>query len=220
MGIGRLEFIRLSGLALAGTIINPLQAVITHDEYYINKKLGIMFTIPKTWGFVKVKDFGKIKDGQILDGHYESIKYEVYEDLGSPICIVSKYYEDLSEHDGLFSPTIILKVYPKSEFNSYGHKNFEELVNWSRHHSDSVLKEDKIIKEYEPYTSNNCLFFEHDSEYLFEHAELEKPIKIEQKSIKFEHQNLYYQFSCHQSTETNQIAIQEFEEFKKSIILI
>ena len=220
MGIGRLEFLRLTSLALAGTMIDPSQAVVTHDQYYINKKLGIMFTIPKNWGFVKIKDFGKLKEDQILDGHYESIKHEVYENLGDPICIVTKYYKDIPENNGLFSPTIILKINPKSEFNSYGHKNFEELANWSIHLSESVLKENKIIKEYEPYISNNCQFFEHDSEYLFEHAELENPIKVEQKSIKFEHQNFYYQFSCHQSIETNQIASQEFQEFKKSIKLI
>ncbi|SFN91479.1 hypothetical protein SAMN04487989_10656 [Bizionia echini] len=220
MGIGRREFTKLIGLALTGTIIDPLQAVVTHNEYYINKKLGIMFTIPKSWGFVKIKDFGKIKDKQILDGFYESIKNEVYEDLGSPICIVTKYYEDLPEHDGLFSPSIILKITPKSEFDSYGHKNFEELIHMSRKNDNSVLKDYKIVNIYVPYTLNNCQFFEDDSEYLFEHKELKKPIKVEQKSIKFEHQNFYYEFSCHQSLEMNEKADIEFEAFKNSIKLI
>ncbi|TYA53221.1 hypothetical protein [Formosa maritima] len=220
MGIGRREFTKLIGLALTGVIIDPLQAVVTYNEYYINKKLGIMFTIPKSWGFVKIKDFGKIKDEQILDSFYESIKNEVYEDLGNPICIVTKYYEDLPEHDGLFSPSIILKMTPKSEFDSYGHKNFEELIKMSRKNDNSVLKDYKIVNIYDPYTLNNCQFFEDDSEYLFEHKELEKSIKVEQKSIKFEHQNLYYQFSCHQSLEMNEKADIEFEAFKKSIKLI
>ncbi len=39
MGIGRLEFLRLTTMALGGLAINPLQSVITNNNIYINKKL-------------------------------------------------------------------------------------------------------------------------------------------------------------------------------------
>ena len=55
---------------------------------------------------------------------------------------------------------------------------------------------------------------------IFKIKVLKKPIKVKQKSIKFEHQNFYYQFSCHQSLEINEKADIEFEAFKKSIKLI
>ena len=66
MGIGRRNFLRLIGLALTGLTIDPLQAVITNDDLYINKKLGILFYKPTNWGFLNTKDFGKLKDDQIL----------------------------------------------------------------------------------------------------------------------------------------------------------
>ncbi len=81
MGIGRREFFTLTSLAVAELAVNPLQAVITTDTVYINKKLGILFHKPASWGFVNVKDFGKLKDGQILGNGWDEMKNEVWEDL-------------------------------------------------------------------------------------------------------------------------------------------
>jgi len=38
--------------------------------------------------------------------------------------------------------------------------------------------------------------------------------------MKQAHNNFYYDFNCHQSKEQNQIANEEFENFKQSIKLI
>lgn len=220
MGIGRRSFIKLSSLALMGTITDPLQAVVTHENFYVNKKLGIMFEIPEKWGFVKVKDFGKLKSEQILDGIYELIKDDVYEDLGEPICIATKYYQDLPQYKGMFSPTITLNVTPKSELKDLGFKNFEELIEISSLGTSHLLKEFNIVKRHETYNQSGCKFYENDSTYKFEHVELKKPLNVELKTIKFENNNFYYDLNCHQSNEVNQIAVEEFEFFKQSIKLI
>ena len=62
MGIGRREFLKLSSLATLGFIINPFEGVVAADNVYINKKLGVLFHKPDGWGFVRIKDFGKLKD--------------------------------------------------------------------------------------------------------------------------------------------------------------
>jgi hypothetical protein len=90
MGLGRREFLRLTSLALAGLTVNPLQAVVTTDNVYINKKLGILFHKPPSWGFVNVKDFGKLKDAQILANGWDENKDKVWANLGDPICIATK----------------------------------------------------------------------------------------------------------------------------------
>lgn len=54
MGIGRRQFIKLSSLALAGLTVDPLNAVATHNNVYVNKKLGILFHKPNNWGFIAV----------------------------------------------------------------------------------------------------------------------------------------------------------------------
>lgn len=220
MGIGRRNFIKLAALALTGLAIDPLKSVITNNNYYVNKKLGILFKIPEKWGFVKLKDFGKLKEEQILNDFFEPIKEEVHKDLGDPICIATKYYEDLPKYKGVFSPTITLHITHKSELEDIDFENFEELMKASEQGVSMILKDFNVIKRYKPYYISKCKFYEYDAEYLFEHIELEVPIKVNLKVIKAKHNNYYYDFNCHQTKEVNQIANNEFEDFKKSIKLI
>ncbi|XCF05814.1 hypothetical protein ABI125_13990 [Tamlana crocina] len=220
MGIGRRSFLRLSSLALAGTMVDPLQAVNIKDNIYVNKKLGIIFEIPTDWGYISVKDFGKLKQEQILNDFYEEIKDEVYEDLGDPICIATKYYHDLPKYKGIFSPTITLNITHKSELEEFDFENFEELMEFSEIGVSNLLKDFRVLKRHEPFFQSNCKFYEYDAQYLFEHIELKKPLRVELKVLKVEHNDFYYDFNCHQSKEANQIAQIEFDNFKKTIRLI
>ncbi|MBQ4822455.1 hypothetical protein [Aquimarina sp. MMG016] len=220
MGIGRRQFMKLSSLALVGLTVDPLNAVAINDSVYVNKKLGILFNKPKNWGFIAVKDFGKIKSEQIIGEGLEDSKEEIWEELGDPICIATKYYEDKPEYKGIFSPTITLNITPKEELEDLGHETFEELMEMSEFGTFMILKDFKVIKKYEPYFISNCKFYEYDAEYLFEHIEINEPLKVELKVLKAEHNGFYYDFNCHQSKAQNQLANIEFEEFKKSIKLI
>lgn len=220
MGIGRRNFLKLTSFALAGIAINPLQSVIVNNDVYINRKLGILFYKPSSWGFVAVKDFGELKEKQILHGEQNNFKEEIYKDLGDPVCIVTKYYEDKPENKGKFSPTITLNITHKSELEDCGFETFEELMTLSALGTRTILKDYKIIKEYKPYEISGCKFYEFDAEYLFEHVELAKPLKVELKVLRAEHNDYYYDFNCHQSPEQNQIAINEFENFKRTIQLL
>ncbi len=220
MGIGRKQFNILSNLALAGMANDPLDAVVIHDNVYVNKKLGILFYKPKNWGFIAVKDFGKIKSEQVIGEGLEDSQEEIWAELGAPICIATKYYEDKPEYKGVFSPTITLNITPKDELEHLGHETFEELIGMSAFGTSNILKEFEVTKKYEPYFISNCKFYEYDAQYLFEHFELNEPLKVELKILKTEHDGFYYDFNCHQSKAQNQLAKIEFEEFKKSIKLM
>lgn len=220
MGIGRREFLRLTSIALAGLAIDPLKAVAINDNIYVNKKLGILFEKPTSWGFVAVKDFGKLKNEQIIGHGLEETAEEIWEELGDPICMATKYYQDKPEYKGVFSPTITLNITPKQELEYLGFETFEELIEMSEFGVSRLLKDFKVIKRYDPVILSNCEFYEFDAEYLFEHVEIEKPLKVELKVLKAEHNDFYYDFNCHQSTAQNQIADKEFENFKRTIKLI
>jgi hypothetical protein len=220
MGIGRRQFLKLSSLALVGITTDPLNAVAVNDNVYVNKKLGILFYKPKNWGFVAVKDFGQIKNEQIIGEGFGDSQEEIWEELGDPICITTKYYEDKPEYKGIFSPTITLNITPKEELAELGHNTFEELMELSEVGTSMFLKDFKVTKKHEPYLISNCKFYEYDAEYLFEHIEISEPLKVELKVLKAEHNGFYYDFNCHQSKAQNQLANMEFEEFKKSIKLI
>ncbi len=220
MGIGRLEFLRLTTMALGGLAGNPLQSVITNNNIYINKKLGILFHKPDYWEFINVKDFGKLKDAQVLGNGWEDKKDEVWKELGEPICIATKYYQDKPEHRNIFSPTITLNITPIEELKNIGHESFEELIGMSEYGAGQLLKDFTVVKRHEPSFISGCKFYEFDAEYTFEHIEIDKPLKVELKVLKTEHKGFYYDFNCHQSSTQKQTAYRELEEFKKSIKLI
>lgn len=220
MGIGRREFLRLTSLALSGIVVNPLQAVVTTEHVYINKKLGILFHKPHSWKFVNVKDFGDLKDAQILGNGYEEIKDEFWEKLGYPVCLVTKYYPETDENKGLFSPTISVDITPKSALDHSNIESIQDVIAMSNYAASLYLRDFVVVKEYSSYLICGCKFYEYDAEYLFEHVDLDKPVKVELKAIKAEHNGFYYDFNCHQSKEKNEIAHEEFERFKKSIKLI
>lgn len=220
MGIGRLEFLRLSGLALAGLIIDPLTAVAVNQNAYVNKKLGILFNKPQDWGFVSVKDFGRLKSEQIIGEGLGLTNERIWDDLGEPICVVTKYFEDLPEQKGVFSPTITLNVTPKSELDDIGFESFEELIEMSNYGTSKLLKDFRIKKVYDRYKINDCNIYEFDSEYLFEHIDIDQPLKVELKVLQAEHQDCYYVFNCHQSKAQNQNASKEFRAFINSIKMI
>lgn len=220
MGIGRREFLRLTGLALAGLAVDPRRAVVTNDDVYVNKKLGIMFEKPRGWGFVAVKQFGELRDKQILGNGWEDFKDEIWEDLGDPICIATKYHQDLPRYKGVFSPTITLNVTPKSEFAEMEIESFAELMRLSEFGASLILEDLRVVRRYEPYRISGCHFYEYDAEYYFRHADLDGPLKTELKVLKAEHGDFYYDFNCHQSKAQNQTAHAEFTRFKETIKLV
>lgn len=211
---------KLVSFALTGLTIDPLQAVITNENTYINKKLGIIFRKPESWGFIHVTEFGKLKDEQILAHGWNEDKEEVWNELGTPICIATKYYQERPENKGIFSPTITLQITPREEIEFFGHESLEELIGMSEYGTSAFLKEFKVLKRHDPYYICGCKFYEFDATYLFEHVEMKEPLLVELKTLKTEHNGFYYDFNCHQSTAQHQTAHYEFEEFKKTIQLM
>ncbi|MFT3911375.1 MAG: hypothetical protein QM737_18275 [Ferruginibacter sp.] len=201
-------------------MVDPLQSVVTTEDIYINRKLGIMFTKPRDWSFVNVKDFGKLKSEQIIGHGVDDSQEEIWETVGDPICVVTKYYNDLPEYRGIFSPTITLNITHKTELEDMELESFEELIETSELGTSKLLRDFKVIKRHDPYIISGCKFYEYDAEYLFEHIEIDTPLRVELKVLKAEHNNYYYDFNCHQSIAQNQTAEKEFKSFIKTIKLI
>lgn len=219
MGVGRRKFLKLTGLALTGLAIDPLKAVAVNENAYVNKKLGILFYKPQDWGFIAVKDFGKLKSEQIIGKGLDETTDEIWNELGDPVCVMTKYYENKPEQKGIFSPTITLNITPKSELEDIGYETFEELMDMSHYGTPQILKDFRVTRSYDPYNISDCKFYEFDAEYMFEHVDIAEPLKVELKVLKAEHNGFYYDFNCHQSKAQNQTADNEFDNFKKTIKL-
>src|SRR5690606_19282207 len=166
------------------------------------------------------KDFGKLKAKQILGTEAELKKDEVWNDLGDPICVITKYSPNLPEYFGVFSPTITIQVTPASELDELDITEFEDVISLSEMGMVHILRDFNVLKRYPSYKISNVDFHEFDSEYLFEHVELVSPVKVELKTIKAYSNGFYYDFNFHQSLSQNQTAEKEFEKFKQSIRLL
>ncbi|MBX2900157.1 MAG: hypothetical protein KF775_10925, partial [Cyclobacteriaceae bacterium] len=218
MGLGRREFLRLSGLALAGLAIDPLKAVAVNKNYYVNKKFGIILEKPDSWGFIAIKDFGKLFDEQILPDDYFN-KDEIHEDLGDPAFVITKYWQDTPELKEKFSPTISAYINHKSELG-FEPKSFEDVIELSGRGTGMILK-DFERKEIEgPLLISGCNTYISKATYLFEHVELKNPVRTNLKVVMIEHNEHYYFINMHDSDQVNENTQKEFDECIKSIKLI
>lgn len=179
-----------------------------------------MFYKPSRWGFIKVKNFENLRNQQVLGNGFDEIKDQVWEELGDPIIVITKYFEEKPEHKGIFSPTITLNITPKEELKDLDFESFEEQIELSAIGTSMILVDFEIIKERESYFISGIKFFDYNATYSFGHIEIEKPLKVELKVLKAEHNGFYYDFNMHQSSEQNQLAGVEFQRFKNSIKLI
>jgi hypothetical protein len=220
MGVGRRDFLKMMSVAMAGLTISPQAAVAINEDYYINKKLGIIFEKPQGWGYVALADFGMLKDKQIVSNIPDEERNELWETIGGPACLITKYYQDKPEYRGVFSPTIQFFVNHKSEIEGVHYENFEDLIHQSRAGMAHILKDFEVLEEKEPYTVNGCLFYEYDGKYIFEHVELDGPLEVRLNVVIVEHNNYYYYINMHDCPKQNETAQEEFRYFKKSLRMI
>jgi hypothetical protein len=67
MDLQRREFLHLFGELLAGLALAPSPAVFCRDDLYLNRRLGVAFTRPPGWEYMRVAQMGEMQKGQILD---------------------------------------------------------------------------------------------------------------------------------------------------------
>ena len=66
MEVGRRQFMEVCGCILAKLATQPSPAVYQQDDVYINRRLGVAFSRPAGWNFVRVDEMGEVQQGQLL----------------------------------------------------------------------------------------------------------------------------------------------------------
>lgn len=219
LGVGRREFLRLAGLALAGLVVDPRKAVAVNNNYYVNKKFGIMLEKPESWGFVAVKDYGRLLDEQILSDGFGVSKDDVRDILGEPAFIITKYWQDMPDYKGKFSPTISAFINHKSELD-FEYDSFEELIDLSGIGTSAILRDFEEIGVEGPLRISGCRSYIRKATYSFEHVDLVAAIKTNLKVVIIEHNDFYYYINMHDSNEVYENAQKEFDRTIKSIRLV
>jgi len=158
MGIGRRRFIQLFGATIASAATNPLQALVLHEDWYINRALGIAFQKPPGWHYMTLKDFQPLKDAQIVMDDELS---EVLRGVEDPIAVMTKIEPRL----GKIGPSITVYAEP------FEYEENETLVGFLPNIEGMykrVLPEYRSLGQAVEKRISNCESLEYFSEFLFE----------------------------------------------------
>jgi len=215
MGLGRREFIKLLGIALAGAAVDPLKAVALNNNYYANKKFGLILEKPDTWEFISYKDFGKLKSVQLLSEEYEERKEETWEVLTDPILIIAKYSLADDRYKYKLSPAINIWIHHKSGFESC----FRDIAEQSFAGIQEVFKDFEVLQDITPASFSNCEAYETKSRFLYVNTEYNKSVTCEMWSFLVDHGDHFYGFNMIDSIEAKENEKKTFEQFIKTIKL-
>lgn len=204
---------------MAGLAINPLQSVVADKNVYVNKKLGVLFYKPDNWVFIKVADYGKLLSEELSENEWNDLKVNYLDDGENIVCILTRYDNNSDNINKIFNPVISLSVTPKSWIEKLGLEKYGLTVKpMGEIHSDKPGF--RTIKKYEIQEISGTDFLQSDAEYLLESKTLNKNFKIETRTFQFEYNDYYLDFQCHQSTELNETAFEEFEKLKNNLRLL
>lgn len=168
---------KIAGMALAGIAINPLESVAVNDDYYINKKLGIVLKKPNGWQYLSLKSFREMQNEQILPVEDENFEKEIRE-LMDPILVISKY-PDIKFFEDRFSPGA--SVYCELFHFQYGNTLLKQSYRAAEGFKN-VLTDYKMTQNPKILRVSNCDAVEMNGKFLFTHKRL-SPIPVELKTV-------------------------------------
>ena len=219
MGLGRREFMKLIGLALAGTTIDPLKAIAINQNYYVNKKFGLILEKPDNWDFVSHKDFGKLKEVQLLSDDYEPIKDEVWEELTDPILTIAKYGLNDDRYKCKFSPAINIWINQKTEIEEDLYDSFREIAEESFIGIQQIIKDFEVIQDVTPCVISNSEAYETKSRWLYVNTECNISVTCDMWSFLVDHGDHYYGINMIDSKDIGENENGTFDEFIKTVKL-
>jgi len=206
MGIGRREFLKLMGVALAGLSIDPLEAIAVNEDYYINKKLGIALEKPNNWYFISIKSFEKMKNEQILPIEDKALEVEIREMMDDPILLIAKYPVEMQQD--IFSPAIAIHL---------EHFILEEdtLLDTSYKAAKGFklfLTDYNLIEDPKPLQLSKCDSVEMNARFTYTHKRLQ-PTPVEVRTYLIYQNPILYTLHMFDSEFLNDTTQEEFDFF-------
>ena len=222
MGIGRRNFLEYISAALVGLTVHPLKAIAINSDNYVNKKFGILLTKPKNWEFVAIKDFGKLKNDQVLSDEFEPNKGEVWDELGDPVLVIAKYGINDPKFIDKFSPAITVFINHKNHIIEFYEDedidaDFEELVRMIDYGSGRIFKNYITNRSITPYLLSECNGFDSEWTFTFESIEHKKSWRCKTWTIIIEKGDYIYSFNMIDSEEAGEVEEANFREFVNTI---
>lgn len=228
MGLGRRDFLKLFGVALATVSAQPFaSAIAVLDDIYVNRKLGVAFQKPSNWYFNDIKEMGEVAKGQILDLIDAEIAKKVIAAADIPFVSVSQ--EQVTTNGYKFAPGInaFVEIRIKGEERSskYDHL-FTDIKEPSRTIEQDIfsnkhfLKEFTVLSEKTPLYISNCEAIQYTSSFLFEHTNLPESITVRMNTLLVIQNEFWYTFRMYDAPSLGSDFIFDYSEFINSIGLV
>jgi len=188
------------------------------DNIYQNKLFNISFEIPQGWHVVQLEKFNEIARKQKFKDSAEFLKEYLYDSIGFPCCIITKYDPDSDLYDGIVSPTINFSISPReNEEPNISLKEYALLLDIDE--DESILNNFRVLEVGDVFQHAGYNHVYVETEYLFEHPELESPVMVEMTVLNVEYGDFFLDFSMTQCKSQGEIADVEFKLFFDSIML-
>lgn len=188
------------------------------DNKYINNLFEITFDIPNNWHVVSMATFNEVAAQQTIKRSFEVFKSEILDTIGYPSCFLTKHDPNSTEHDGVISPTINFSIISKDK--DYLNMSLSQYANLlDQDEEETMLTDFKIVTKGEVYERDGYDYIQFDTEYLFEHPDLDQGVKVEMSVLNIDYYDFYLDFSMTQCEVQGEIAENEFKTFVNSIKL-
>jgi len=218
MGIGRRDFLKLFGAALASIAIATSPAAALLDDWYVNRKLGIAFKKFLGWNFSNVADFGVIKNGQILAVDDIELEKKIKDKTDLPLITISQ--EPIISGAQDFTPgiNVFLDRYVLTEEETT--QNPLITIREDILYSMKILRDFKVLSEPIEIYVSNCRSVEYVSSFLFEHTGLKKPTPVRMDTLLIIQEPAWYTLRMYDSPYCCVENNIDYSEFVDSIQII
>ncbi len=195
MGIGRREFLRLFGGAIAAAASSKV--VLIDQDLFINRKLGIALHKPPGWSFTSIRQFADMKSGQIINEDLDAVTLEEIGSLADPVVIFNR---PNPTNKPRFDPGVTVYVEPL-ELEA-GLTLICVCANEESFYQDVLLDYHNIVAP-KLTTISNCPTIEFTSEFTLEN-EAFPPIAVRSRTIISERKPAIYTLRMFDSPRTGQ----------------
>ena len=170
MGIGRREFLKFVGMALAGTSIDPATRVFAQGDYFVNQALGLGFIKPAGWMIEAFEDFSHIIEGTIYTD--PKVQGAVAADSHKLVAVVSKYGStSKAGYPERFTPAVAIHVESATDNEELG--GLESLMRDAEVLFQRILEDFEMLQNVEALSISKCRAYRFKARFHFRHRKLE-----------------------------------------------
>ena len=217
MGIGRREFLRQFGTAIA-TAATPSSAIYVTGDQYVNRRLGIAFSKPTAWVFADIQAMADVKEGQLLALDDPGLAQHIFDEAGLPIVTISKY--GISKDSDHFTPGITIfleRISPDDAIAVDGSPI--DVLDADCQMNEEILRDFRVTSQPMSTSVSKCPSAQYVASFMFEHANM-TPTPVRMKTLYIDQLVASYTLRMYDSPHLGSEMTYDYKQFIDSFRLV